>query len=373
MNLRGRLASVCVVSTLMCLGIYQIRKWDREEYKPQYLDQKIHDMEEKVPSLQEDADTGSVEHSDKLYKDLKSNPDIIPQIPETASGVVDDAETGVNKRLQIPRLGQEMNPVIKKHLEDLKSINVLNFEPQHAPAVAFSKLEPRDTTLTPVEEKLKQVCVQNGPRDRAENGTKFFGPGQTIRWLHHSYLGNDKFMVEVGGNWGWDAGNFSKTYNPRYFILEPLSDFVRILRKKFENNPQVSVYNLGLGAKNESFMVTLEGNNACATSKFSGKKGTVPIYIINAVDFFAGFGVGAFDIDLLTMNCEGCEYEVLETLLASNIIKSIRNIQWATHSTLKMNDPIGRYCRIEQLLLRTHRPTYQFRLAWESWRRRDIA
>ena len=155
-------------------------------------------------------------------------------------------------------------------------------------------------------------------------------------------------------------------------ILEPLPEYVGILRKKFENNPQVSVYNLGLGAKNESLMVTVEGNNACATSKFSGKKASVPIHVINAIDFFASVGIGSFEVDLLTLNCKGCEYEALETLLTSNIIKSFRNIQWATHSTLKMKDPIGRYCRIEQLLLRTHRPTYQYRFIWESWRRRDI-
>jgi hypothetical protein len=54
-------------------------------------------------------------------------------------------------------------------------------------------------------------------------------------------------------------------------------------------------------------MVTVEGNNACATSKFSGKKGSVPIYVINAVDFFASVGIGSFEVDLLTLNCEGCD------------------------------------------------------------------
>ncbi|KAJ8316740.1 hypothetical protein KUTeg_005686 [Tegillarca granosa] len=107
--------------------------------------------------------------------------------------------------------------------------------------------------------------------------------------------------------------------NPRYIILEPLEDYVKILEKKFEKNPQVVIYNLGLGAKNEKIMVKLEGSNTCATSKFLGVKGDVPIYISNAIDFFTDLGVGLYDVDLLTMNCEGCEYEISDISLYVNI------------------------------------------------------
>ena len=389
MNLKKGICCLFILTFVMCFTIYQIRDGEKEEVRSQYEQDKSHKiiaLEEKISELQNQI-TSISKSSSEIAKDseqkiskLQSSSEIakdssrgkIPPIAEVATGVIDGVETGVNKRLSVPRAGQEMNPVISKHIEDLKIKQNLNIDPRQAPAIAFAKLEPRETNLTFEEKKLMKLCIRNGPRDRSHNGSKFFGPVQVIRRNHHTYLGEDKLMIEVGGNWGWDAGNFSKIYNPRFLILEPLPEYVGILRKKFENNPQVSVYNLGLGAKNESLMVTVEGNNACATSKFSGKKGSVPIYVINAVDFFASVGIGSFEVDLLTLNCEGCEYEALETLLTSNIIKSFRNIQWATHSTLKMKDPIGRYCCIEQLLLRTHRPTYQYRFIWESWRRRDI-
>ena len=374
MNLKKGMGGLFILTFVMYFAIYQIRSWEAEEVRSKYVEQdkshKIIALEEKISKLQNQM-TSISKDSYEIAKE--SSRGKIPPIAEVATGVIDGVETGVNKRLSVPRAGQEINPVISKHIEDLKIKQNLNIDPRQAPAIAFAKLEPRETNLTSEEKKLTEICIRNGPRDRSHNGSKFFGPVQVIRRNHHTYLGEDKLMIEVGGNWGWDAGNFSKIYNPRFLILEPLPEYVGILRKKFENNPQVSVYNLGLGAKNESLMVTVEGNNACATSKFSGKKGSVPIYVINAVDFFASVGIGSFEVDLLTLNCEGCEYEALETLLVSNIIKSFRNIQWATHSTLKMRDPIGRYCRIEQLLLRTHRPTYQYRFAWESWRRRDLS
>jgi hypothetical protein len=97
-------------------------------------------------------------------------------------------------------------------------------------------------------------------------------------------------MVEVGGNWGWDAGNFTQLYDMNYVILEPLKSYTDILEKKFKGNEKVCVYNIGLGSKTERVMVNLEGNNACATTKFSKRNGTVPIYIVNAIDFLTDLG-----------------------------------------------------------------------------------
>lgn len=135
----------------------------------------------------------------------------------------------------------------------------------------------------------------------------------------------------------------------------------------------MTVFNLGLGIRNEIVMVKVDGNNACATSKFSGAGGKTPLYITNATDFLLKIGLGTFDIDLLTMNCEGCEFEALETILSTNVVNHLRNIQFATHSTIPgLKDPIQRYCNIQQLLMRTHRPTYQYKFIWESWRRRDL-
>lgn len=110
---------------------------------------------------------------------------------------------------------------------------------------------------------------------------------------------------------------------------------------------RVTVINLGLGTKNEVIFVKIEGNDGDATSKFSGKGGETPLYISNATEFMMKLGVGVFDVDLLTLNCEGCEYEALETLLSTSLVRHFRNIQWATHSTIRgIPDPIGRYCRI---------------------------
>ncbi|KAK3577311.1 hypothetical protein CHS0354_008404 [Potamilus streckersoni] len=240
--------------------------------------------------------------------------------------------------------------------------------------VSFVSIHPRNTDLTPEEQNRAARCLKNAVSDRDKNGSRFWGKEEHIRTTHHTYLKNkDVVMIEIGGNRGDDATEFVKLYNPRYIILEPLENYFNILKEKFKNNSRVTVVNVGLGIKNEVAMVSIEGVNACATSKFSGANGKTLLYITNATKFLMNLGVGLFDVDLLTTNCEGCEYEVLETILSTNLINYIKNIQFATHSTLKgLKDPLGRYCKFQELLQRTHTPTYQYRFIWESWRRNDL-
>ncbi|KAL3885241.1 hypothetical protein ACJMK2_025329 [Sinanodonta woodiana] len=240
--------------------------------------------------------------------------------------------------------------------------------------VTFVNIHPRSTNLTQEEQNRAVTCLRNAVKDRDQNGSRFWGREEHIRTTHHTYLTNkDAVMIEIGGNRGDDATEFVKLYNPRYIILEPLEEYFNILKEKFKNNSRVTVVNVGLGIKNEVAMVNIEGFHADATSKFLGSNGKTPLYIANATKFLMNLGVGLFHVDLLTSNCEGCEYEVLETILSTNLINYIKNFQFATHSTLKgLEDPLGRYCKIQELLRRTHKPTYQYRLIWESWRRNDL-
>lgn len=97
-------------------------------------------------------------------------------------------------------------------------------------------------------------------------------------------------MIEVGGNWGWDVGNFLKFYNMNYFILELLIFYIDIFEKKFVGNEKVSIYNVGFGLDNEVVMVNFEGNNVCVMIKFLKKNGIVFIYIVNVIDFLIDLG-----------------------------------------------------------------------------------
>jgi hypothetical protein len=75
----------------------------------------------------------------------------------------------------------------------------------------------------------------------------------------------------------------------------------------------------------------------------------------------------------MTINCEGCEYDLLETLLSTDLIYQFRHIQFGTHPTLKnLRDPVRRYCQIQEWLRRSHKLTYQYKFQWETWKLKDL-
>ncbi|CAG2196824.1 unnamed protein product [Mytilus edulis] len=232
---------------------------------------------------------------------------------------------------------------------------------------AFSK---RNFTMS--EEKHIKYCIKNYAKDIKKGGQFWKGTQYNIRFKEHRYLvPNKSIIVDIGGNIGGDAQSFLDMYNPQYYIiLEPLKLFYRKLNLRFKDRRNVMiVYNIGLGAKYEIFMIKIEGNVGVATSSFSGSgKGSCSLKVVNALDFYK-LGVWKFSVDLVTMNCEGCEYDLLENILSSNLIHFFKNIQFATHPTLeKLRDPIRRYCQLQEILHRTHKPTYQYKYVWESWK-----
>jgi hypothetical protein len=129
----------------------------------------------------------------------------------------------------------------------------------------------------------------------------------------------------------------------------------------------------GAGSTNIQLNVSISGKDGDATSVFTLKTNqTVTIQLFNITEIFLGLGLSCLkELDLLTINCEGCEFEVLEELLKTNIILFIKNIQFASHTNLpRLKNSTERYCRIQMLLSRTHVISYQYKFIWESWRRK---
>ncbi|XP_060607303.1 uncharacterized protein LOC132759527 [Ruditapes philippinarum] len=172
-------------------------------------------------------------------------------------------------------------------------------------------------------------------------------------------------------NLGHDAESFARNYNARQIILEPVQQYANILKNKFANNSRITVLNIGLGEKTATVNIDVKGE---ATNVLE-KGGNTTVKLIRSIDFFTNIGVGSFDIDLLTMDCEGCELQVLESLLENNMINYFKNIQFESHSHVmgfKRNDWQRRYCVIQEYMSRSHRLTFQYKHVWENWRRLDL-
>ncbi|CAF0896015.1 unnamed protein product [Adineta ricciae] len=71
-------------------------------------------------------------------------------------------------------------------------------------------------------------------------------------------------------------------------------------------------------------------------------------------------------IDMLTINCERCEFEVLPKLIMHDMLRHFRTIQFASHTTL-FKQSFCIYRQIEQALHRVHYVKYHYKMIWEGW------
>jgi hypothetical protein len=104
-------------------------------------------------------------------------------------------------------------------------------------------------------------------------------------------------------------------YKPKHYgILEPLKLLHRQLLRRFRFYDNAIIYNIGLGSLNKKIMINIEGKNGITTSQWGQSgEGYCPLKVVNAAQCFEKLGVGNFMVDLNKINCEGCEYDLLET------------------------------------------------------------
>ena len=229
--------------------------------------------------------------------------------------------------------------------------------------------------LSALEQSRHQICVRNLEKSHQADRVRYFrnqAKSEQMRHDHLSYLKPDSVVLEIGGNQGHDTNRLIKLYDPVIITVEPVEAFAKRLKELFKDNKKVSVLNFGLGRVADEVFVKVTGSGGDATSMFSNAPGDTSLIIANTTQFLLRIGIRKFDVDLLLINCEGCEYEVLEAIISSGLTRNFKNIQIAAHILPRLRNPDSRYCQLEALLNRTHSPTYRFRFTWEHWRRNDL-
>ena len=123
------------------------------------------------------------------------------------------------------------------------------------------------------------------------------------------------------------------TLSSTMHIYEPVPDFYKNLEKVWSdhsasNQWRVSVHNFGLGEENRTVLLSeadLRGQGTFGmknTEEDEGQK--IPLDIIEASVVVRNVTEGVEALDLLHVNCEGCEYEMLENIIRANLHTKIR-------------------------------------------------
>jgi FkbM family methyltransferase len=219
-----------------------------------------------------------------------------------------------------------------------------------------------------IDEKKYQGCLGWGP----DGG--FWSVEGLRHTAHKGLLNASSLIVEVGGNRGHDTVKFIELYNATIISYEPLKDMCKNLSELFKYHSRAEFHPYGFGGRARSLKIEPNDAGNAGTSIFRpltspNSSLIVNIELLDVVQVLNKIrrtrtkdGI----IDMLSINCEGCEFEILPALILNDMLQYFRIIQFASHTNLVPSASCI-YCQIEQALERTHRVNYHYTMLWEGW------
>tara|TARA_B110000971_G_C19885856_1_gene442950 strand:+ start:247 stop:912 length:666 start_codon:yes stop_codon:yes gene_type:complete len=181
--------------------------------------------------------------------------------------------------------------------------------------------------------------------------------------LRINYDLNEKSIVfDVGGYKGDFTYEINKKYNCNIYIFEPMPEFYKIIKGRFEKQKNIKFFNFGLSRYDNKTSLFINDN---ASSVYSKTVNTTKekIYLKSISEFIKAHNIDG--INLLKLNIEGGEFEILESLIELQLISKISNLQIQFHDFVP--NAIKRRESIRQNLSRTHKLTYDYYFVWENW------
>lgn len=174
------------------------------------------------------------------------------------------------------------------------------------------------------------------------------------------YIGGNKHCVE--------GVKLLKQFSPaRMVVYEPVSHYLPFLHETFANNPEVSILNFGLGAEDKDISVPdLDKGTGAYVNHTCAESRCVTLKIKKASTLLKEHIDMSGTNNFIYLNCEGCEYEVIDDLLKAGLISYFRYIHIATHA-IDYPRLAFKFCATRKLLSHTHMIQYGMLFAQERW------
>lgn len=177
-------------------------------------------------------------------------------------------------------------------------------------------------------------------------------------------LNSESIVFDVGGYLGDSSSNIYEKYKCYIYIFEPVRQYYSILKKRFSNFKRIYVLNYGIGTKTQHINLHLSEDSSSAYGR-SKKLEKVKLVDINEV--LDKYNINR--VDLIEVNIEGGEYELMEHLIYTNMIKKFEDIQIQFHNSIE--NAKERRNKIQKSLRKTHKLTYEYPFVWENWSLRN--
>jgi FkbM family methyltransferase len=200
----------------------------------------------------------------------------------------------------------------------------------------------------------ESMRVQNARRWFQDEGDK------TLRLNYQ--LDTNSLVFDVGGYEGQWASDIFAKYCCTIHVFEPILEFADNIEKRFIQNPKIIIYRVGLANRDQTVQIHFDHNQS---SMYTSGTDVREAKLISAKQFIDTEGIER--IDLMKINIEGGEYDLLDHLIDTGLVKQIVNIQVQFHDHVP--DAERRMQKIQAALQKTHTLTYQYPFVWENWKR----
>lgn len=188
------------------------------------------------------------------------------------------------------------------------------------------------------------------------------------------FLTNNSVVVFAGGYKGHAIAPAFDKYGFYAHVFEPVTAYFLKLTDLFDGYAgRVFVHRKGFAASNTTGRIHLSEDGSRVVAK--GNADTEEIQLTTFDSFYYGAlqKLHAGHIDLLYVNCEGCEYDLLADIIDKKFVASINYIFVQFHGIAERSNHVHERCALRSKLLETHEPVFNFPFVWEGWRRKKAA
>ena len=187
-------------------------------------------------------------------------------------------------------------------------------------------------------------------------------------------LNENSLVFDIGGYRGEWAASIIEKYNPYIHIFEPVKEFFDGCVRRFMDSPKTIISQFGLSDKDRDITIAKQEMNSSAyrggenqtklPDSVYGEAKPEEIKLLDICKFLKY----TKNVDLISINCEGGEYDILFRLIETGQIKLFDNVQVQFHdfhpNAVEFRD------KIRASLSLTHIERFCYPFVWESWKRK---
>ncbi|MCP4888259.1 MAG: FkbM family methyltransferase [Rubripirellula sp.] len=196
----------------------------------------------------------------------------------------------------------------------------------------------------------------------ARSHRQWMSDGGDARFRFEYELDESDVVFDVGGYRGDWAAEIHEKFGCQIHVFEPVPEYCQLIKDRFAGLANVDVHDFGLAGQDEEISLCISDDS---TSQFISASETTSCKLRSVQDFLREQQIDR--VALLKLNIEGGEYDLLGSLIASDLITKFANLQVQFHWFVP--DSRNRMREIQNALQRTHVSTYQYPYVWENWSR----